>query len=152
MTGGFKPHFFIVGAVILAASGAHDARHNGLAVPSEQMARELKFCEAPTKNNPLGNPMPTDFGTEGKLPACPSDNVASQITNSINELPLARMVSEKTTDPFQQKIANRSFYSLPATTVPNNIENYRHAIAGSNVQRQMDHGFDDNIFSRMGSS
>ena len=151
LSGGFRPHFFIVGAVILAASGVRDAGL-AVAVPSEQPARELKFCEAPSKENPLANPMPTDFGTTGKLPACPSDNVSTRVRESINELPIARLVSEKSTDPYQQEIATRSFYSLPSTTVPNNVENFRHAIAGSSVQRLMDHGFDENIFTRMGAA
>lgn len=149
LSGGFKPHFFIIGAVILATTGLRDAgQQTKPSVPSEQPAREMKFCEAPTVDNPLGNPMPTDYGKPGKLPACPSDNVASKITQSINELPLAKMVSSKSADPFQQEIANRSFYSLPATTVPNSVENFRHAIASGGVGRRMDHGFDDNIFSR----
>ena len=148
LTGGFKPHFFVVGALILAATGVrdHSQQHT---VPSTQSIRELKFCETPTATNPMANPMLNDYGAEGKLPACPTDSVRGEIQQSLNSAPIANMISEKRTDPRQQEIADRAFYSLPATTVPNNVENFRRALTGGEaLQRRMDHGFDNTMFSR----
>lgn len=140
----FFYYFLIVGAVMLLASGVstHDAT-----VPADTGVQEMKYCQTPTVQNPMANPLITDYGTDAKLPACPSDAVTPNIDAAIKRLPISSVISSATNDDYAQEMGQRSFYSMPVTTVPQNVENFRNALYGESINRRVDHGFDTNIFS-----
>lgn len=140
----FFYYFVIVGAVMLLASGVSSHQTT---LPADTDVQEMKYCQKPTVDNPMANPLPYDYGNSVKLPACPSDTITSNINSAINNLPISSIVASQSNDDYAQEIGRRSFYSLPVTTVPHNVENFRNALYGESINRRVDHGFDKNIFS-----
>lgn len=123
------------------------AAESGDTVPEDSSVQEMKYCQLPNVDNPLANPLPYDYGDGPKLPACPSDAVGHNIDAEIDKLPITSVIASETGDTRLQRSGRRTFYSLPATTIPQNMENFRNALYGENLTRRVDHGFDANIFS-----
>ena len=77
-------------------------------------------CKIPTKDNPFMNPLLTDKRTNKK--ACKSYNnieIQNQINNNFNNR-LYKDVSEV----FNKNNSQRSFYTVPSTTFPNDREKF----------------------------
>lgn len=149
ISGRFAYGLVLVTAVLLFMSSGEGPRAR-VGVPRDAEVREMKMCEAPTATNPLANVLPVDMNRPGKLPACPSDAVEDEITRSIASMPLSQQVADSVGVTPNMHTGMRAFYSLPSTTVPNNVENFRNALIGPNVGRRVDHGFDENAFSSSG--
>lgn len=114
---------------------------NSIIVPDSQTAKSLKFCQSPSETNPLANPNPSDFGSNKmKLPACPASapKVRSLIKEELNSQDITGPVIEAAGSSLDSmKIANRSFYSVPGTTVPADRDSFMHALYGETIDRTM---------------
>lgn len=139
-------HFLFIGGVMLAFAGLSAETHT---VPQNGTVQEMKYCQAPTTDNPMANPLPNDYGNGVKMPACPSDAVSARVDATIDALPITSVVAAEAGDDAVEYAGRRSFYSLPATTVPQNVENFRNALYGENISRRVDHGFDVNMFNTL---
>ena len=106
-----------------------------------QDASNIKYCEAPSVNNPLGNPLLSDFGGGQKLPACPSSTVREEIRDALNSQPITGQIFDSAHDDSSSRLARRQFYTVPSSTVPNERDAFTHALFGSNLDRQTTHQF-----------
>lgn len=81
---------------------------------------DKKNCVRPTKNNPFMNPLLTDDRNRG--PACDAyynPEIEGEITNNFNN-----SLYQDVNDIFNNKNSQRSFYTVPSTTFPNNQDQF----------------------------
>tara|TARA_B100001741_G_scaffold174625_1_gene143945 strand:- start:5842 stop:6405 length:564 start_codon:yes stop_codon:yes gene_type:complete len=100
-------------------------------------ASSRKFCQSPSIDNPMANPTPNDWGSgDVKLPACPTEVVKDNVTQALKSQPITGVgASDAPSLDSNAYLAERSFYSVPASGVPDSRENFIHALYGSNIGR-----------------
>lgn len=99
------------------------------------------YCQAPSVNNPLANPTPFDWGNgKPKLPACPTDNVKSDIRNALNSQPITGPIHAVAGEDANSKLARRSFYSIPTSGVPDGRDEFVRGLYGANIGRPFETG------------
>ena len=83
------------------------------------MEDALDECQAPTFNNPLMNILPTD-NFEKRKPACniSDPNISMTITDKIDDT-LAEKLYLDTTNIYNSRAGERSFYTMPISRIPN---------------------------------
>ena len=80
-------------------------------------------CVRPTTNNPFGNVLLTD--NPGRSAACPYNDVEKEVKDKFNER-LYRNVN----DVYEKANSQRQFYTMPVTSIPNDVETYREFVFG----------------------
>lgn len=93
-----------------------------------------RLCQPPSHDNPLANPTYTDWSSGGgKLPACVSSSVSSEIDAVMGgqELSGPAIVGED----LNSRAASRAFYSVPVSGNPDGREAFVHSLFGSNIGR-----------------
>jgi hypothetical protein len=94
------------------------------------------YCQSPSVNNPLANPTPADWGNgKPKLPACPTDNVKSDIRDALNSQPITGPIYAAAGEDANSKLARRSFYSIPTSGVPDGRDEFMRGLYGDNIGR-----------------
>ena len=94
------------------------------------------YCQSPSLNNPLANPSPSDWGNgHAKLPACPADNVRSEVRDALNAQPITGEVYRIAGEDANSKLARRSFYSVPTSGVPDGRDAFVYGLYGNNIGR-----------------
>lgn len=82
----------------------------------ELMEYKNASCRKPTADNPFMNPFTTDYGTEYVPVACnANDDEIKQLVGDAFDKNLYRNVD----DVFERENSKRQFYTIPATSVPN---------------------------------
>lgn len=82
--------------------------------------RNSDNCVRPTKDNPFMNPLLTDDRNRGE--ACDS-YYNPEIENEMNKY-FSNSLYQDVNDVFNKKNSQRSFYTVPSTTFPNNQGNF----------------------------
>jgi hypothetical protein len=83
-------------------------------------------CIRPTTDNPFGNVLLTDMTDNPGRPAvCPYNDIENEIKSKFNER-LYRNVN----DIYEKENSQRQFYSMPVTSIPNDVETYREFVFG----------------------
>ena len=129
-------YMFIAAALLFLTSSAY---HRD-AQPTGTSADAMRFCQAPSGNNPMANVSFNDYNNGPRLPACPTDAVSGAIEEKMNTLPITGGVIDKV-GKRDSRITDRQFYSMPVTTVPASRDNFSYALFGDNISRRVDHGF-----------
>lgn len=128
----------LVARLSMRTSAARAARRPGDAVVAADLHDAL-HCHAPSVANPMANPLPTDFGSgRPKLPACSADvpGVDAQIDRAMRAQAITRDVYElMPAADTNAKLATRTFFSVPASGVPDARHSFVHAVHGSNIDR-----------------
>ncbi len=132
--------YMFIGAILLFLTSS---AYRQSPPPSGSSMDEMRFCQAPSHSNPLANAGLDDFNNGARLPACPPDAVAADIERNIDRLPITRGVIEAV-GKSNSRISDRTFYSMPVTTVPADRANFVHALYGEGISRRIDHGFTPN--------
>ena len=97
------------------------------------------YCQSPSVNNPLANPTPADWGNgKPKLPACPTDNVRSNIKEALNSQPITGPVYATAGEDANSKLARRSFYSIPTSGVPDSRDEFVRGLYGDKISRSFE--------------
>lgn len=135
-----------LGAALFVTSLESRARRVPLP-PGPPDGEALHYCQRPSEANPMANALPPDYDRPGKLPACPPDAVGRDVRTSFADLPLSQQVVQQMGSDRALRPGERAFYSMPSTTVYQDVAAYRRALYGSQLSRSIDHGFDQNIFS-----
>jgi len=75
----------------------------------------------PKPDNPFMNPLPTDFGRQGRKPVAPPNitPVKKEIEKQFNH-----NLYHDIEDVFSRNHSQRQFYTTPSTSVPNDQENF----------------------------
>ena len=133
-----RPSIIFIGFVLLFCMRGTTAKVPD-AFLDTQDATMTKYCESPSIDNPMSNPLLTDFGNGEKLPACPSASVRGEIRDALNSQPITGPVFENLGDDSGTRMARRQFYTVPSTTVPNERDAFVHALYGSNIDRANPH-------------
>lgn len=81
------------------------------------------FCVKPSKNNPFMNPNITDINKNYNFKACNIDN--KNIKNEIDKY-FKGPIYKDVNDIYERNISQRQFYTVPATTIPNDQEAFSH--------------------------
>ena len=83
------------------------------------MEDALGECQNPTNDNPLMNILPTD-NFEKRKPACnvSDPNISMSITDKIDDT-LAEKLYLDTTNIYNSRAGERSFYTMPISRIPN---------------------------------
>ena len=104
---------------------------------TEDLTSDAKiYCQSPSVDNPLANPTPADWGNgKPKLPACPTDNVRSNIKEALNSQPITGPIYAAVGEDVNSKLARRSFYSIPTSGVPDGRDEFIRGLYGDNVSR-----------------
>lgn len=122
----------VVGAIALfMLSGSHKKES-----PETQVSA-VKYCQAPSHDNPMGNPTYSDWGTgKGKLPACPNELVSDQISKSLASQELTEQVYNMSGyGNANTHLAERTFYTVPNSGIPDARDDFSHSLYGSNIGR-----------------
>jgi len=83
-------------------------------------------CTRPTTENPFGNVLLTDItDNPGRSAACPYNDVEQEVKDKFNER-LYRNVN----DVYEKANSQRQFYTMPVTSIPNDVETYREFVFG----------------------
>ena len=110
------------------------------AIVTEDLTADAKiYCQSPSVNNPLANPTPADWGNgKPKLPACPTDNVKSSVRKALNSQPITGPIYASAGEDANSKLARRSFYSVPTSSVPDGRDEFMRGLYGDNISRPFD--------------
>jgi hypothetical protein len=109
-------------------------------ITTEDLTSDAKiYCQSPSVHNPLANPTPADWGNgKPKLPACPTDNVRSDIKEALNSQPITGPIYATAGEDVNSKLARRSFYSIPTSGVPDDRDEFIRGLYGDNISRPFD--------------
>lgn len=109
-------------------------------IVTENLTSDAKiYCQSPSVENPLANPTPADWGNgKPKLPACPTDNVKSNIKEALNSQPITGPIYAAAGEDANSKLARRSFYSIPTSGVPDGRDEFIRGLYGDNISRPFD--------------
>lgn len=119
----YIPAFLVVVVIALHNIELNDPRRDTIekmkqkAIAKRRKFKKKKACQVPTFDNPYMNPLQQDFSNDRvKLPACRLENegVEDGINHYFNE-----NLYKNAEDLFEKKNSERQFYTVPATTVPN---------------------------------
>ncbi len=133
MTG--QPIVFVILAVSLILM-RRPASHEDPIVTENLAADSKIYCQSPSVNNPLANPTPADWGNgKPKLPACPTDNVKSSVRESLNSQPITGPIYASAGEDANSKLAQRSFYSIPTSGVPDSRDEFIRGLYGDSISR-----------------
>jgi hypothetical protein len=78
---------------------------------------DKNMCRRPTPNNPFMNPSLFEFGTENPPAACNVDDEEIKDSMKVN---YDHMLFRDVADVWERKNAERQFFTLPNTAIPNN--------------------------------
>jgi len=77
-------------------------------------------CTRPTKSNPFGNVLLTDYADRPDRPAaCTVDEVADETRDAFNH-----KLFRNLTDVYEKENSQRQFYTMPSTTIPNDVKGF----------------------------
>lgn len=80
------------------------------------------ICVIPTIENPFMNPSIIDYtNNNNNIKSCPIDN--NIINNNINDY-FQQNVYKDINDIYEREFSTRQFYTMPATTIPNDRKSY----------------------------
>ena len=80
------------------------------------------ICVIPTIENPFMNPSIIDYtNNNNNIKSCPIDN--NIINNNINDY-FQQNVYKDINDIYEREFSARQFYTMPATTIPNDRKSY----------------------------
>lgn len=123
-----KPKYIVYGLVSIVLISIvykfKPSRREDLADESVA-AVEQRPCQLPTKDNPFGNFMLTDYDTPNRPPACAYDDVKEDIANKFNE-----NLFRNTSDVYSKMASDRQFYSTPSTEVCNDRQAFQDFVYG----------------------
>lgn len=104
---------------------------------SDQTSLMMKYCQVPSIENPMANPTPADWGNGIKLPACPDSTpeVQERVKQELNSQEITSRVVETVGEIDSMRLVDRTFYSVPSSTVPANRENFMNALYGDSIDR-----------------
>jgi hypothetical protein len=81
-----------------------------------------KLCVIPSIENPFMNPSIIDYtNNNNNIKSCPIDN--DIINNNINNY-FQQNIYKDINDIYERDISSRQFYTMPATTIPNDRKSY----------------------------
>ena len=105
----------------------------------DQTSMMMKYCQIPSVDNPMANPNPSDWGNGLKLPACPDNapEVGNRVKDELGSQEITGRVVESVGDIDSMRIGERTFYSVPSSTVPANRESFMHALYGNTIDRTL---------------
>jgi hypothetical protein len=127
----------VIGAILLFfMRGTTDTRDTLL---DTQGASMIKYCHAPSVDNPMANPLLSDYGDGVKLPACPYGSVRGDIREALNSQSITGPAIDSVNDDSSTRLSRRQFYTVPSTTVPNERDAFVHSLYGSNIDRKQSH-------------
>ena len=129
-----KPH-----VTILLLSAAIQIMLRGKDEPERIGATEsTRYCQAPSLDNPMANATPFDWGSgDSKLPACPSYMVQDRSNELIASQPITGPVYALGGRDEGSRLAERTFFSVPTSGVPDGRESFVHALYGSGIERSI---------------
>lgn len=104
-----------------------------------QTSLMMKYCQVPSADNPMANPNPADWGNGIKLPACPENapEVKMRVKHELDSQEITAQVVDTVGEIDSMRLSDRTFYSLPSSTVPPNRESYMHALYGDSIDRHL---------------
>jgi hypothetical protein len=103
-----------------------DAVFSDFTAPEKPGVPSGPGCIRPTTDNPFGNVLLTDItDNPGRSAACPYNDIEKEIKDKFNER-LYRNVD----DVYEKKNSQRQFYTMPVTSIPNDVETYREFVFG----------------------
>lgn len=83
-------------------------------------ARGKPACVRPTTNNPFGNVLLTDYADQPDRPAaCRVDDVQEETRDAFNH-----KLYRNLTDVYEKENSQRQFYTMPSTTIPNDVKSF----------------------------
>lgn len=110
-----------------SGSGLDDVIFSDFTAPEKPgVPQPNKGCIRPTTNNPFGNVLLTDItDNPGRSAACPYNDIEKEVKEKFNER-LYRNVN----DVYEKANSQRQFYTMPVTSIPNDVETYREFVFG----------------------
>lgn len=86
-----------------------------------------RHCTRPTKDNPFGNVLLTEYADNPDRPeACMYDDVKDAMRQSFNH-----NLFRNLTDVYEKQNSQRQFYTMPNTTIPNNQNDFAQFLYGT---------------------
>jgi hypothetical protein len=115
------PRYALYGAAGVAIiSLAYATKEEGFQSPDGVGSKGRPDCVRPTKENPFGNVLLTDYADRpDRPPACDYDDVKEEMEYAFNQ-GLYRNMS----DVYDKASSQRQFYSMPSTTIPNDTKKF----------------------------
>lgn len=83
-------------------------------------AASKEACVRPTKNNPFGNVLLSDYADRPDRPAaCAVEDVQEEMRDAFNH-----KLYRNLTDVYEKENSQRQFYTMPSTTIPNDVKSF----------------------------
>jgi hypothetical protein len=86
----------------------------------EYFSGEGQLCQRPSKDNPMGNVLLSDYNDQPNRPgACLYENVQDDVMKYVeNTFPVSNTRSRSALPEYQRRAAARQFISAPVSTIP----------------------------------
>jgi len=85
-----------------------------------------RTCVRPTGTNPFGNVLPTDIADDPAREAtCAYDDIKEEVRDAFND-----KLYRNLNDVYEKANSQRQFYTMPSTTVPNDVGAFREFVYG----------------------
>jgi hypothetical protein len=128
------PRIFVLAALVLSSmyilyktNMVPDEKYVPVVASGRKITPVRPACQAPTRDNPLANVLLSDYVTDpDRPPACAIGSVDGLVTKYLDD-----SFPRDAGDVYNSRNgANRAFYSMPSTTIPNDQTAFAEALYG----------------------